>query len=106
MGAVFIDGESRTLGRELEENSAGLREINRFEPEAIDHRRGARAAFLHTLADFELVRFIIHPPGEMMNAAGPPRAATGRRALVKIQIGPGFPTGYAIPVPAILSPDM
>src|SRR5947207_1211563 len=106
MSAVLVHGKTRTLGRELEENSAGLREIDRFEPESIDHRRGARAAFLHPLADFELVRLIVHSPRQMMNAASAPRAAAGRRAFIKIDVGAGFPAGNSIPMPAILCAKM
>src|SRR5207237_188699 len=36
---IFIDGEPGPLGRDLEENAAGLLEGHRLEPEAIYHRR-------------------------------------------------------------------
>ena len=41
---VLVGGEARAHRRDLEQHAAGLAEVDRLEPEAVDHRGGMRAA--------------------------------------------------------------
>ena len=47
---VLVHRESRSLGRELEEDAARLEEVNRFEPEPIDWRRRSAAGLVYLRA--------------------------------------------------------
>src|SRR4029453_5912069 len=76
---VFIDTEARAVRGELEENAAGLAEKHRFKTKTIDHRRRLCTAAQDLLSHFQLVRLVVHSPGEMMNRARPPGASRRRR---------------------------
>src|SRR2546430_2258573 len=89
MRAVFINGEPRAIRGQFEKGPTRFQEINGLEPKAIDHRRRMRTLFRDAPAHFELMRFIVDPPGDMMNATRPPRTASGRRHLSNIDILPG-----------------
>src|ERR1039457_2241767 len=102
MRAVFINGEPRAIGGQFKKNAAWLQEINGLEPKAIDHRRRTRALFRDAPAHFELMRFIVHAPRDMMNAAGTPRTASGRRRFPKINMSAGFSVGDTVTMPALL----
>lgn len=106
MRAIFIHGKTGTIGGEFKKNAAGFREINRLEPKAIDHRRRTRAALEHARANFQLMRFIVHAPGQMMNAAGALRAATRRRHFVKINVRPGFSVADAVAMPSVFDAEV
>ena len=104
--AIFINREAWTFGSELEKDAARFLEIDGLEPESIDYR-GRLCAFLgDTLAHFELMRLIVHAPGDVMNAAGAPGAADGCWFLSKINVSPGFPVADAIAMPAVLRSEM
>src|SRR5215471_20035556 len=75
MRRVLVDREARALGRDLEEHAAGLLEVHRLEPEAIDHVGRAAARGLDLRADRQLVVEIPHRPREMVDRADAPRAA-------------------------------
>src|SRR5438477_10972080 len=106
MSAIFINGESGTIGGQFKKNATRFEEINGLEPKSIDHRGRARAVFHHALAHFELMRLIVDAPGDMMNAARPPSTASGRLHFLKINIGPGFSACHTVAMPAILRSEM
>src|ERR1700738_1768677 len=106
MREIFIDCEPRPFRGELEQNAARLRKVNGLEPETIDHRRRAGAAFLDVPAAFELVRLIVHSPREMMDAASSPSAAARGRAFVKVDVGAGFPSSDAVTMPSVFRPKV
>src|SRR5947199_386077 len=85
MRRILVDGEPGAVGRELEEHAAGFAEVHRLEPEAIDHRSRVEPGRFDVAAQIELVRIVVHTPGEMMYAADAPSAAPrfGGRADVR-----------------------
>ena len=87
-----------TVGRELEQHAARLLEIDRLEPEAVDHRRRLRAAGASTCArTVELVRVVVDAPGEMVDAADAPAAAPLRRRLADVDDTRGVAKAVARP---------
>src|SRR3712207_2358252 len=103
---VFIHREPWSIGRELKEHAARFLEVNRLEPEAIDHRGRMLATAGDGCADFRLVRIVIHAPREMMNAAGAPRAATRAGKLANVDILARFSFPYPAANPAVLGADL
>src|SRR5262245_16850088 len=74
MSGVLVNRETRAVGRKLEQHAARLPEIHRLEPEPIDDGRGLRACTLDLAAHSLLMRFVIHAPREMVDAAHSPGA--------------------------------
>src|SRR5215471_699535 len=74
MRRVLVDREARALGRDLEQHAARFLEVDRLEPEAIDHVGRAAARALDLRADRQLVVEIRHRPREMVDRADAPRA--------------------------------
>src|SRR5262245_26573963 len=75
---VFVDGESRAQGRDLEEDAVRLPEVDRAEPEAIDDRRR-----MQPRRDDALV------PGEVFVHRGRPRDVVDRPAAPEPALGRG-----------------
>ena len=78
---VLVGGEARPQRRDLEQHAAGLAEVDRAEPEAVDHRRGPRAVLRHGAAPLLVV---VHRrrEGHVVHGARGRVAALGRRAVV------------------------
>ena len=76
-GRIFVHGKSRTVGGDLEQNSAWLQEIDRLEPEPVDYLGRPSPRVLDSLAHLELGFVIGDAPGDMMHAAGSPATALG-----------------------------
>ena len=106
MRAVFINGEARSICSEFEKNAAGFEEINRLEPKTIDHRRRARPLLRYARAHLKLMRFIVHSPCDMMDAARAPRTASGHRRFPKINISAGFSVNDTVTMPAVFRASM
>src|SRR5437016_8222339 len=106
MRAIFIHRKAGAFRCQFEKHAAGFREVNRLEPEAIDHGRRTRAVFRDAFAHLELVRLIVDAPGEMMNAARAPRAAIRCRLFTKVDVRSGFSATHAVTMPAVLRPEM
>src|SRR5580765_6036803 len=85
MRGIFVDRETRPIGRELEQHAARLLEVDRLEPEAIDHRRRMMPGRLDARSHLVLMLLVVHAPCEMMNTAHAPRSASsfGRFAHVE-----------------------
>src|ERR1044071_714689 len=78
--------EARSISRQLEENPTWFAEINRFEPEPVDHRGRVRSATEDAFAGSKLMGIIVHSPGEMMDAPGAPGTTRGVRRSAQIEI--------------------
>src|ERR1044072_4371185 len=102
MRGLFINSEPRALGREFKKNAARFLEINRLEPETIDHRCRTCALFRDPRAHLELMCFVVHAPRDMMNAAGSPGATPGGRLFPQVDISAGFSVGDTVTMPAVL----
>src|SRR5688500_14875711 len=74
-GKIFVHGEARPVGRDLEQHAAGLEEVHRLEPEPVDHLRRPAVRRRNALANRELRRIVRHAPRDVMHAAGAPRSA-------------------------------
>src|SRR5688500_16806926 len=103
MRGVFVHGEARPIGRELEEHAARLLEVDRLEPEAVDDRRGMRTVGNHLIPHVHLMRVVIHAPREMVDAADPPPPASLGWRLANVDHTGG--TGKAVARPAVLLAD-
>ena len=92
---IFVRREPRTVGRDLEQHAAGLPEVHRLEPEPIDDAGRVSAGRLDLRPHGQLMRVIVHAPGQMVHRAHAPAAAplVGRLADVH-EAG-----GVAEPVP-------
>src|SRR3954466_4090503 len=78
-GRIFVDGEARTVGSDLEQHPAGLQKVDRLEPEPIDDFGWSPPSAIDPLADLELGLVVRHAPGNVMYSAGSPPSAVGRR---------------------------
>ena len=100
--SVFVDGETGTIGGELEEHAAGFAEVNRLEPKAIDHRGRLRAGTEKIVAHGKFLRVVRHARGKVMNRARAPGAtAFVRRSRLKIELRTGSSLADAGNPPAI-----
>src|SRR5829696_194161 len=93
----LVDREAGAQGRDLEEHTARLAEVDRAEVEAVDHRGGPASGLDHALAP-GLVVVHLRGPGDVVNAAGALQAALGRR----LGIAPEAATALAAGLPARL----
>src|SRR4051794_3521274 len=55
MRGIFINCETWTVRRKFKENTARFLEVNRLEPEAIDHRSRSRASLFNARPHFGLM---------------------------------------------------
>src|SRR5215831_19466981 len=75
MRGVFVLRESGTVGGDFEQHSTRFAEVDRFEPEAIDHRREAAARLLELIAHRKLLLVVSDAPRKMVHGADAPRSA-------------------------------
>src|SRR4051812_12301935 len=106
MRGIFVHGKSGAFRRKLEENAARFREIDGLEPETIDDRSRTRTAVVDAIAHCELMRFIVHPPGQVMNAAGSPRSTASHWHLANIDVIARFSVANSVTMPAALGPKV
>src|SRR5215212_5697987 len=74
MREVLVNREARRVGSGLEEHAAGLLEVDRVEPEAVDDGRGRGARGPHPALDLLLLFVVRHSEGDVMDGAGAPRS--------------------------------
>ena len=98
---LLVHREAGAIGGEFEQHAAGLPEVHRLEPEAIDHRRRVGAAGIDPRPDLGLVLLVVHPPREMVHAADAPRATPRFERVLQIDDAGGILE--AVPCPAALS---
>src|SRR5688500_13881678 len=89
---VFVGGEARSIGRELEQHSAWLEEIHRLEPEPIDDFSWTSPRAIDSVAHFQLRRVIGYTPRDVVNAARSPPPALGVGNFANLQIASGSST--------------
>src|SRR2546421_2101387 len=65
----FVDCESGTVGRDLEQHASGLAVVDRLEVPAVDHRRHVASGGQQGVAPYLLVFGIRRPPGDMVDGA-------------------------------------
>src|SRR5438477_442541 len=65
----LVDGETRLVGGDLEQDAARLAEINRAEVFALDYRRHVAPRLDKYLAPVELMRVVGRPPGHVVDGA-------------------------------------
>src|SRR2546430_2382235 len=66
----LIHCESRTFGRNFEQNPARLAKVNRMKVKTIDHRRNAQTEILDLLSPFQLLLLIGTAKCDVMHGAG------------------------------------
>src|SRR2546430_5259418 len=66
----LVDRETRFVGRDLEEHTAGLPEVDRVEVLVVDHGRHLAVGSNQGLTPGELVGVVARPPGDVVNCAG------------------------------------
>jgi hypothetical protein len=81
MRGILVDAKARAFSCDLEQHAAGFLEVDRLEPEPIDHRRRPRAELFDLRAHGNRVLLVVHAPRKMMHGAAAPRAATLVRRL-------------------------
>ena len=84
MLGVFVGREARASGCELEQDAARLPEVDRPEPEAVDHRRRLGAGLEDALPDVEFVLLVVGAPGDVVHRPGARDARLGRRGVVDV----------------------
>jgi len=84
MRGVFINRETGAVGRQLKQYPTGFFEIDRLEPEAIDHRRRAGARAFHARADCKLMVVVVDAPGEMVDRSHAPGTTTGFGSVANV----------------------
>src|SRR3954468_20568836 len=100
MGCVFVHGEARALGGDLEEHAARLFEVDGTEPEPVDHLGGMRAGLLDLAAHRELFLLVGHAEGHVVDSAGAPLPEALPRQLADLP-----PAARASPVGAEAVPS-
>src|ERR1700682_2673878 len=65
----FVDREAGPIGCDLEQNSAGLAEVNRLEVVALDHRRHVAPRLDQHLAPLTLMGGVGGSPGDVVHGA-------------------------------------
>src|SRR6266576_1204052 len=85
---VFVNGEAGSIGGNLEEHSTGLEEVDRLEPEAVDHLCRTPACALDFLAHLELGLVVGDAPRDVVNTAGSPPAAIFIGNLANLEVAP------------------
>src|SRR5579859_249091 len=86
MRGVLVDRETRTHGRDLEEHAARLAEVDRLEPEAVDHGRRPRPAADHALPPRDLL-VIPRRPRDVVHRARAGHATLGGRGVEDVPAG-------------------
>ena len=66
----FIHGKSRSLRRNLKQNSAGLAEINGMKIEAVDHRRNVETEIDQLFSPAQLFFVVCTAKRNVMHCAG------------------------------------
>jgi hypothetical protein len=94
-GGVLVDGEAGALGGELEQHAAGLHEVDRAEPEAVDHLGRSAAGAGDGVAQGLLVLAVGHRPREVVDAADAPGAAAPLGVLAHVEDAAGAARGRA-----------
>ena len=79
----LVDGEARAHRGDLEEDAAGLAEVDRLEVEAVDLRRRLGAGRDRLLAPLHVL-LERRGPGDVVDAAGALQAALGRRLVEEV----------------------
>ena len=100
--SIFIGGEARSFGRELEQHAARLEKVDRLEPESIDDFRRPTVRFGDALAHFELDAFVGDAPRDVMHRAYAPCAARRVRQLADLDVLARAAAANAVAMPAIL----
>src|SRR5690606_21194001 len=86
MGRIFIDGEAGAVGRQLEQNTVADAEVERFEPEAIDHAGSAQADAVKMSLPGLLLTGVSQAKGHMVDAA----AAEPRPRCIGLHVDANF----------------
>src|ERR1043166_2800703 len=67
MRRILVDREARSIGRELEQHTAGFLEVDRLEPEAIDDRCRMVSRRFDARSHLVLVFLVVYSPREVMH---------------------------------------
>src|SRR6185295_14898248 len=100
MRRILVHREPGPLGGDLEEHPTRLFEVDRAEPESVDDRRGLGASRQHPLPDAELLGFVGHPEGYVVDGASAPGTPVLGRQLAHFDPLAGASPFRAEPVPA------
>ncbi len=74
MVRVFVDGEARAVGGDLQQRTAGFLDVDRLEPEPVDDARRMPAGLDHATAQLVLVSLVRGPPGDVVHRTHTPLA--------------------------------
>ena len=83
---ILVGREPRTVGRDLEQHAAWFLEVHRLEPEAIDDAGRVSAGALHLRPHRQLMRVVVHAPGEVVHRADAPSAAALVRRFANVHV--------------------
>ena len=83
---ILVDRKAGAVGRELEQHPTGFLEVNRLEPESIDYLSRTPPCGLDQPPHSLLMGGVIHPPGQMMNAADTPGPTAGLRRRLHVDV--------------------
>src|SRR5690348_2392314 len=98
---IFVGSEARTVGGDLEEYASRLLEVDRLEPEAIDHLSGTHSGGGDPPPDGELRGIVGHAPGYVVHGADAPRAARRLRTFANLDHRSGSAIGGREAVPTL-----
>ena len=91
----LVDSEPRRIGSKLKEHATRFTEIDGMEVLAVDHRRGITTDRNHLRAQRELHLVVRHPPGDVVDGPGAPRAVG--EATDAAHINEAFPPRHCRP---------
>src|SRR5579884_1475545 len=84
---VLVGGEAGTVGGDLEEDAAGLAEVDRAEVETVNHRGGTQAGVRQALAPGAVLVVVGGAEGDVVDAADADAAAAQVGALLEVDLG-------------------
>src|SRR5262245_30576893 len=103
MSGVLVSSEARSVRRKLEEHTSRLAEIDRLEPEAIDHWRHPGSNVFDLATYRQLVLLVVHAPRQVMDSADAPGPAGDITSLADIDGAPSILEPIA--GPAVFAPE-
>src|SRR5262245_27238983 len=90
MSGVLVSREPWSICRKLEQHTARLAEIDRLEPEAINHWRHTCSSAFDPAAHRQLMLFVIDAPRQVMDGPHAPGPARDVPSLADIDGAPGI----------------
>src|SRR5262245_28374741 len=103
---IFVGGEARAVGRELEQHTARLEEIHRLEPESVDDLCRPAMRRRDAFAHLKLDHLVSDAPSDVMHRADAPRATRRVLDFTQLDVFARAAVAYAEAMPAVFDAEV